>query len=222
VVLTKQRARRIKDIADRALAGTALVALSPLMAAIAAWIAVSEGRPVIFAQQRTGLDGQTFTMYKFRTMIRDGVRVGLESGLTTDDPFGLVENDPRITPSGRFLRRTSLDELPQLINVVRGEMSLVGPRPDVPEQSVHYTPRERQRLRVKPGITGWSQVNGRDELPWPQRHELDAWYVANWSLALDLRILLATVKELRRSEPSLSLDAHNMERRRTALSEQSP
>ena len=220
MVLTRRQARRIKDIADRALAGTALVALSPLMAAIAAWIAATEGRPVIFAQQRTGLEGQTFTMFKFRTMIRDGVRVGLESGLTTDDPFGLVENDPRITPSGRFLRRTSLDELPQLLNVVRGEMSLVGPRPDIPEQSANYTPKERQRLRVKPGITGWSQVNGRDELPWPQRHELDAWYVANWSLALDLRILWATLKELRRSEPSLSLDAHNMERRRIAMSEQ--
>src|SRR5947208_2680304 len=159
-------ARWVKEIADRVLAALALVVLSPVIAAVALWIVCSMGRPVFFVQERAGRDGTPFRMWKFRTMVNDAIGVGQRLGLTAD-PFGLVENDPRITRAGRFLRRTSLDELPQLFNVVAGHMSLVGPRPDVLPQVANYTDEDRKRLAVKPGITGWAQVNGRDNLTWP-------------------------------------------------------
>ncbi len=153
-------------------------------------------------------------MLKFRTMVRDALEVGRRLGL--EDPWGLLPDDPRITRSGHFLRRTSLDELPQLWNVLRGEMSLVGPRPDVVEQVANYRPAERRRLDVLPGITGLAQVEGRDEIPWEERFELDAYYVDHWSLRLDARILVRTFTELGRSEPKPVEDRLNAERAKAA------
>ncbi len=150
-------------------------------------------------------------MLKFRTMVPDAVRVGQEQGLT-EDPFGLVKDDPRITRVGRWLRRTSLDELPQLVNVVAGRMSLVGPRADIVEQAARYAERERRRLTVLPGITGWAQVHGRDSISWPERFDLDLWYIDNWSLWLDARIILRTLGEAFRPEPDPIEDTLNIER----------
>jgi lipopolysaccharide/colanic/teichoic acid biosynthesis glycosyltransferase len=205
----------VKAVADRVLAAVGLVALSPVYAGISLWILAESGRPVLFRQPRAGKGGRAFSMLKFRTMVQDAVRVGRELGLS-DDPFGVVPDDPRITRSGRFLRRTSLDELPQLWNVLRGDMSLVGPRPDLLEQVANYAPSDRRRLAVKPGITGWAQIHGRDEIPWEQRFELDAWYVDNWSLGLDARILLATFTQLGRPDPEPVEDTLNIERARAA------
>jgi lipopolysaccharide/colanic/teichoic acid biosynthesis glycosyltransferase len=205
----------VKAVADRVLAAVGLVALSPVYAGLSLWILAESGRPVLFRQSRAGKGGRPFSMLKFRTMVQDAVRVGRELGLS-DDPFGVVPDDPRITRSGRFLRRTSLDELPQLWNVLRGDMSLVGPRPDLLEQVANYAPSDRRRLAVKPGITGWAQIHGRDEIPWEHRFELDAWYVDNWSLGLDARILLATFTQLGRPDPEPVEDTLNIERARAA------
>jgi lipopolysaccharide/colanic/teichoic acid biosynthesis glycosyltransferase len=208
------RAQRIvKAVLDRLAAAVALVVLSPLFAALALWIVLESGRPVIFRQRRAGRDGVPFSMLKFRTMVSDAVEVGRELALS-DDPFGVVPNDPRITRSGRFLRRTSFDELPQLWNVLRGQMSLVGPRPDLVEQVANYERGDRRRLAVTPGITGWAQVQGRDEIPWEERFRLDAWYVDNWSLALDAKIVLRTFAQLGRKEPEPLEDRLNIERAR--------
>ena len=206
-----------KAVLDRVAAVLALVVLSPLFAALALWIVVESGRPVIFRQQRAGKDGVPFSMLKFRTMVPGAVELGRELALS-EDPFGLVPDDPRITRSGRFLRRTSFDELPQLWNVLRGEMSLVGPRPDLVEQVANYEPADRRRLAVTPGITGWAQVQGRDEIPWEERFRLDAWYVDNWSLALDAKILLRTLTQLGRPEPEPVEDRLNIERARRSQS----
>jgi lipopolysaccharide/colanic/teichoic acid biosynthesis glycosyltransferase len=151
-------------------------------------------------------------MLKFRTMVPDAIDVGRRLGL--GDPYGIVPDDPRITRSGRFLRRTSLDELPQLWNVLRGEMSLVGPRPDLVEQVANYRPADRRRLAGRPGITGWSQIQGRDQISWPERFEHDAWYVENWSVSLDARIMLKTLAQLFRPQPTPVEDAMNVERAR--------
>ncbi len=209
---------RVKDAADPLLAGVALVALSPVVAGAAAWILLESGRPLLFVRPRAGKDGVPFRMLKFRTMVADAVEAGRRLGLT-DDPFGLVPADPRVTRSGRFLRRAGLDELPQLVNVLRGEMSLVGPRPDLVEQAANYTPEERRRLSVKPGITGWSQIHGREDMSWPERFRHDAWYLERWSLWLDLRILLRTVGQLFRPEPVPVVDTLNIERARRAAGE---
>jgi lipopolysaccharide/colanic/teichoic acid biosynthesis glycosyltransferase len=166
---------------------------------------------VIFRQRRAGKDGVPFEMHKFRTMVPNAIELGRELQLS-DDPFGLLPNDPRITGSGRFLRRTSLDELPQLWDVLLGRMSLVGPRPDLVEQVENYEPQDRRRLAVKPGITGWAQVKGRDEIPWEERFRLDAWYVDNWSLGLDARIVWLTFTQLGRPEPEPIEDTLNIER----------
>ena len=206
-----------KAVLDRVAAVLALVVLSPLFAALALWIVVESGRPVIFRQQRAGKDGVPFSMLKFRTMVPGAVELGRELALS-GDPFGLVPDDPRITRSGRFLRRTSFDELPQLWNVLRGEMSLVGPRPDLVEQVANYEPADRRRLAVTPGITGWAQVQGRDEIPWEERFRLDAWYVDNWSLALDAKILLRTLTRLGRPGPEPVEDRLNIERARRSQS----
>jgi lipopolysaccharide/colanic/teichoic acid biosynthesis glycosyltransferase len=209
--------RLVKGILDRTAAAGGLVVLSPLYGALALWIVCESGRPVIFRQLRAGKDGVPFSMLKFRTMVADAVEVGRELKLS-DDPFGLVPNDPRITRSGRFLRRTSLDELPQLWNVLRGQMSLVGPRPDLVEQVANYEPRDCHRLAVKPGITGWAQVKGRDEIPWEERFRLDAWYVDNWSLGLDAKIVWLTFTQLGRGEPEPVEDTLNIERARRSQS----
>ena len=170
--------------ADVAIAGTALVLLSPVLALAALAIKFEDGGPVLYRQTRVGRDGSDFELLKLRTMIVGAERVG--AGYAVD------AGDTRITRVGRVLRRLSLDELPQLWNVVRGEMSVIGPRPTLRYQVERYTPRQRRRLEVKPGITGWAQVNGRAALPWEERIELDVWYVEHRSPWLDTRILLRT------------------------------
>jgi len=194
----------VKHAADRILAAAALIVLSPVIAGISAWVRRDAGRPVIFRQRRTGKDGRVFELHKFRTLA-DGPNL-------SDDPFGHLPDDPRITRSGRFLRATSLDELPQLYDVLRGDMSLVGPRADIVEQVANYEPHERRRLAVRPGITGWAQVNGRDAIPWERRFELDVWYIEHWSLWLDLKILLMTVAQLFGPRPEPVRDELNIRR----------
>ena len=203
--------RLLKRVADRVAAAVLLVLLSPLLAAIAVWILLDGGRPVLLAQERVGKEGRRFTMLKFRTMVPNALE--LAHGLT-DDPYGVVPDDPRITKPGGLLRRTSLDELPQLWNVLVGQMSLVGPRPDLVEQAANYTDRDRGRLAVEPGITGWSQVNGREEITWPERIEQDLWYIEHWSLGLDAKILLRTFTQLGREEERPVEDEMNIERAR--------
>jgi lipopolysaccharide/colanic/teichoic acid biosynthesis glycosyltransferase len=168
---------------DFLLAALGLLVTSPLLlAAIVAIRLESRGSP-IFKQRRVGLRGAEFEMYKLRTMV-----VGSDRG--PDLP--LSQGDPRITRVGALLRRYSLDELPNLVNVLRGEMAIVGPRPTIPSQVERYSAHQRRRLEVKPGLTGWAQVNGRVSLSWPERIELDIWYVDHRSFALDLRILAKT------------------------------
>jgi lipopolysaccharide/colanic/teichoic acid biosynthesis glycosyltransferase len=200
------------DALNRLTAAVALLLLSPVILVVAAWIRIADGPGILFVQDRAGRGGVPFRMLKFRTMVHDSVALSAQLGL--GDPFGLVENDPRITRCGRFLRRTSLDELPQLVNVVRGQMRLVGPRPDVLPQVANYSPEDARRLEVKPGITGWAQVNGRDDIDWPQRFALDRWYVDNWSPVLDLRIIWRTVTTLHRDEAPVHVDELNIQRAR--------
>jgi len=204
--------RATKALLDRLTAAVALLLLSPVFLAIVVWIWLDDGRPALIAQQRAGRDGKPFRMLKFRTMVVDAIEAGKRLGLA--DPWGLLPDDPRITRSGRFLRRTSLDELPQLINVLKGEISLVGPRPDLVEQVANYSERDRRRLAVRPGITGWSQVQGREEISWPERFEQDAWYIEHWSLGLDAKIVLATFAQLFRSGEAPVEDEMNIERAR--------
>ncbi len=204
-------ARATKWVFDRMAAGALIVLLSPIMMLIAVWILMDDGRPVIFVQQRAGKNGKPFRMLKFRTMVKDAVERGRRLNLS-EDPFAAARNDPRITVSGRFLRRTGLDEAPQLFNVFLGQMSLVGARPDLLEQAANYAKSDRRRLAVLPGITGWAQVNGRDEIGWPERFQLDAWYTNNWSLWLDVKILFLTIGQLFRKEPDPVRDTMNIER----------
>ena len=173
---------------DVLLAGAALVAVSPLLAICALAIRLDSRGPVLYRQRRVGRDGVEFDLVKLRTMV-----VGAEN---SGAGLYIEHGDARITRIGRLLRRFSLDELPNLLNVLRGELAVVGPRPTVRVQVDRYSPRQRRRLEVKPGITGWAQVNGRTSLSWPERIELDVWYVDNRSLALDLRILARTVRML--------------------------
>ncbi len=170
---------------DIIVAGTALLVLSPLLGLALLAIRLESRGAAIYKQRRVGLAGQTFDLLKLRTMVDGAEHVG--AGLAVN------ENDSRITRVGALLRRLSLDELPNLLNVLRGEMSLIGPRPTIPVQVAQYTPTQRRRLEVKPGITGWAQVNGRASLPWSERIELDIYYVEHRSLLLDLQILLRTV-----------------------------
>jgi lipopolysaccharide/colanic/teichoic acid biosynthesis glycosyltransferase len=174
--------RRAVDIAVSAV----LLALSApvLLAAAIAVRLESAGHP-IYRQRRAGQDGRPFDVIKLRTMVDGAEHIG--AGLAVN------ENDSRITRVGAFLRRTSLDELPNLLNVLRGDMSLIGPRPTLPAQVAQYTPRQRGRLQVKPGMTGWAQVNGRASLPWSERIELDLYYIEHRSLAVDIRILWRTL-----------------------------
>jgi len=179
-----------KRILDLALVIPLLLLTAPLLACIALWIKLDARGPVLFRQTRVGQAGRLFNILKFRTMVVDAEKSG----------YYTAEHDARITRAGAWLRRTSLDELPQLLNIVRGEMSVVGPRPTLPYQVAQYTPRQRRRLAVKPGVTGWAQVNGRNALAWPQRIELDVWYVEHQSLWLDLRILARTLRVWLRGE----------------------
>jgi len=177
---------RALDVAI-SLVGSVLTA--PLVAGLAIAIRLESPGPAIYRQIRVGKDGVPFSIYKLRTMLSGAEFTG--AGLA------IAEGDARITRVGKRLRRYSLDELPNLWNVLRGDMSIVGPRPTVEGQVRQYTPRQRGRLTVKPGITGWAQVNGRAALPWPERIELDLWYVEHRSLALDLSILARTVGMVR-------------------------
>jgi lipopolysaccharide/colanic/teichoic acid biosynthesis glycosyltransferase len=176
----------IKEIIDQSLGWLAVITLSPLFWLIAGLIRLETPGPVFFRQERIGKDGRPFVAYKFRSMVDHAASLGL--GLN------VAAHDARITRVGRFLRNTSLDELPQVFNVLQGEMSLVGPRPTLPYQVAAYDDFQRRRLGVKPGITGWAQVNGRNSIPWEERIKLDIWYVDHWSLGLDLSILGRTLK----------------------------
>jgi len=205
----------VKWLVDRVVAAVALLFLSPMFLAIWVWVRRDAGKPVFFTQLRSGKDGVPFRLLKVRTMVPDAVAVGQRLRLT-EDPFGVVSDDPRITPSGRVLRRTGLDELPQLVNIVRGEMSLVGPRPDLVEQVANYSDADRRRLAVRPGLTGWSQTHGREEIGWPERIAQDVWYIEHWSLWLDLKIVFLTVAQVFRPEPEPAVDEMNIERTRAA------
>jgi lipopolysaccharide/colanic/teichoic acid biosynthesis glycosyltransferase len=173
---------------DLALASALLVLSSPALIAAIVAIRLESRGPALYRQRRVGVGGRPFELWKLRTMVPGAEEMG--AGIY------IVEGDPRITRVGRLLRRLSLDELPNLINVLKGDMALVGPRPTIQEQVDRYTGRQRRRLAVKPGITGWAQVNGRTSLPWPERIELDIWYVEHRSLWLDLRILAKTARML--------------------------
>jgi sugar transferase EpsL len=178
----------LKRIIDAVIAATALATLFPLLVLIAAAILVSLGRPVLFVQQRPGRDGKPFYLYKFRTM----------SDQRGDDGQ-LLRDELRLTAFGGMLRRLSLDELPQLFNVLKGDMSLVGPRPLLMEYLPLYTPEQARRHAVRPGITGWAQVNGRNAISWEDRFRLDVWYVDHRSFLLDLRILWLTLLRVLRA-----------------------
>jgi len=172
---------RVLDVAGSALG---LAVSSPFLAAAALAIKLDDGGPVLYRQRRVGHDGEEFDLLKLRTMVVGAEKQGAG--------WAVNRGDPRITRAGRLLRRLSLDELPQFWNVLRGDMSLIGPRPTLSYQVEQYTPRQRRRLEVKPGLTGWAQIHGRAALPWDERIELDVWYVENRSAWLDLKILVRT------------------------------
>lgn len=172
----------IKRVGDVVLASAGLVLTAPVLAGAYAAIRVTMGRPVLFRQIRPGLHARPFELVKFRTMLD-----------ARDERGVMLPDAERLTRIGRFLRATSLDELPQLWNVLRGDMSLVGPRPLLTKYLARYTPEQARRHQVQPGITGWAQVNGRNAITWPEKFELDVWYVDNWSLWLDAKILARTL-----------------------------
>jgi lipopolysaccharide/colanic/teichoic acid biosynthesis glycosyltransferase len=171
---------------DVAVSASLLAGTSPLLALAIVAIRLESPGGAFYRQRRVGLDGREFDVLKLRTMVDGAEFVG--AGMAVN------AGDPRITRVGRILRRTSLDELPNLVNVLRGEMAIVGPRPTIPVQVAQYTERERGRLAIRPGITGWAQVNGRTSLPWAERIELDLWYIEHRSWRLDLRILLRSAR----------------------------
>jgi sugar transferase EpsL len=179
----------IKSIVDRSVALAALLLLSPVLLVVATAIYLQIGAPIVFCQLRPGKQERLFAFYKFRTMTS-----------ACDANGRLLPDADRMTPIGEFLRRTSLDELPQLWNVVRGDMSIVGPRPLLVRYLNRYSPEQAQRHGVKPGITGLAQVRGRNSLSWEKRFENDVWYIQNWSLWLDCQILMETVSKVIRKE----------------------
>jgi len=170
--------------ADILIASLALIVLSPVLLIAVVAIRLGSRGPAVYRQRRVGLGGREFELLKLRTMVQGSDPVGVGTVVARDDP--------RVTAAGRLLRRTSLDEIPNLVNVLRGEMAIVGPRPTIPAQVVDYTPRQHRRHEVKPGLTGWAQVQGRAGIPWEERIELDVEYVDRRSAALDLRILAQT------------------------------
>jgi lipopolysaccharide/colanic/teichoic acid biosynthesis glycosyltransferase len=181
-------ARGLPRPVDVGLAAVCLVLAAPFLLVTAVAIRLDTRGPALYRQRRVGKGGEVFELRKLRTMVTGSDPTPAE----TWEP--LREDDPRVTPVGAVLRRMSLDEVPNLLNVLRGEMAIVGPRPTIEAQVEQYTPRQRRRLEVRPGITGWAQVNGRASLSWEERIELDIWYVENRSLALDLRILARTAR----------------------------
>lgn len=179
----------IKRLFDILISSCLIVLLSPFFLLVALMVYLSMGRPVIFAQARPGLKGKPFMMYKFRTMTEE-----------RDEEGNLLPDEKRLTRLGAFLRSTSLDELPELFNVLKGDMSMVGPRPLLMQYLARYTPEQARRHEVKPGITGWAQVNGRNLLTWEEKFSLDVWYVDNWSLWLDVKILFLTLVKVAKRE----------------------
>jgi sugar transferase EpsL len=186
----------LKRTLDIVAAGLGLLLLSPVLLLVALVVRLTMGSPVLFSQVRPGLHGAPFRIYKFRTMTA-----------ARDDQGRLLPDDKRLTKFGSFLRSTSIDELPQLWNVLRGEVSLVGPRPLLMQYLERYTPAQSRRNDVLPGITGWCQVNGRNELEWEEKFALDTWYVENWSFALDLKILFLTALSVIRRD-GISSEGH--------------
>ena len=180
---------RSKRLFDLALTLPGLVLVSPLLLVIALLVRVFHGSPILFRHKRPGYRGQPFTLYKFRTMTN-----------ARDAHGNLLPDAERLTPFGKFLRAASLDELPELFNVLRGEMSLIGPRPLLMQYLERYTPEQARRHDVLPGITGWAQVNGRNNISWETKFELDVWYVDNWSVWLDIKILALTLWKVIRRE----------------------
>ena len=179
----------ITRVIDMIMSGLGLIILSPLLVIIFMLILIQMGRPVLFKQMRPGLNGKPFYMYKFRTMTNE-----------KDEQGNPLSDEQRLTRLGRFLRSTSLDELPELFNVLKGDMSLVGPRPLLMQYLERYTPEQARRHEVKPGITGWAQVNGRNAITWEEKFALDVLYVDNWSLWLDIQILAMTVVKVFKRE----------------------
>ena len=175
--------KAVKVAVDRVAAVGGLVTLAPLFAGVAAGVAITMGRPVLFTQTRPGYKGRLFKVFKFRTMTEG-----------RDARGELLPDDQRLHPFGAFLRKTSLDELPQLFNLLKGDVSLVGPRPLLVRYLTRYSPEQARRHDVLPGITGWAQVNGRNALTWEEKFAHDVWYVDHWSLALDAKILWRTVR----------------------------
>ncbi|MBB6192842.1 lipopolysaccharide/colanic/teichoic acid biosynthesis glycosyltransferase [Sphingobium wenxiniae] len=174
-----------KRFFDIVIAGTGLIFFIPVLLVISSLVAILLGRPVLFTQRRPGLKGKAFTIWKFRTMIN-----------AVDKAGNLLPDEQRLTRFGRFLRKSSLDELPGLVNVLKGDMSLVGPRPLLIEYLPLYSPEQARRHEVRPGITGWAQVNGRNALSWDEKFALDLWYVEHRSFILDLKILFRTVRKV--------------------------
>ena len=173
----------LKRIIDMVISGIGLIILFPIFVIIGILIKLDSKGPVFFVQKRVGKDGKIFRAYKLRTMVDNAVAIGGEK---------ISQDDSRITRAGKHLR-WGIDELPQLINVFKGDMSLVGPRPTLPEQVARYSKEHRRRLEMKPGITGWALINGRNVLSWPEKIKLDIWYIDHWSLWLDLKILIKTI-----------------------------
>ena len=195
-----QSRRGLPRAADLAIALIGLVLVSPLLLIAAIAIRLESPGPVFYRQRRVGKDGVVFELFKLRTMRQGADPVGVGTAVTSDDP--------RVTRFGRFLRRFSLDELPNLINVLRGEMGIVGPRATLPAQVDLYTPRQRRRLALRPGVTGWAQIHGRAGIPWEERIELDVWYVEHRSLWLDLKILARTPGALLRGTGNVAADPY--------------
>ena len=182
--MKKRKGIVLKRIIDVVISGIGLIILFPIFVIIGILIKLDSKGPVFFTQERAGKDGKIFKAYKLRTMVENAEKIGLG--------YEVAKDDGRITRVGKHLR-WGIDELPQLINVFKGEMSMVGPRPALPHQVEKYSVQERRRLEVKPGITGWALINGRNVLAWPERIKLDIWYIDHWSIWLDLKILFKTI-----------------------------
>jgi lipopolysaccharide/colanic/teichoic acid biosynthesis glycosyltransferase len=183
------RSKVIKNVLDRFIAVIAMLVLAPVMLVVGIGIYFRMGSPVVFTQPRPGQNSRIFTFYKFRTMTN-----------SCDSKGNLLPDEKRLIPFGQFLRKTSLDELPQLWNVLKGDMSFVGPRPLMVRYLERYSPEQARRHEVKPGITGLAQINGRNAINWEEKFKLDVWYVDNWSLWLDLKILFLTVFKVLQQE----------------------
>lgn len=199
-----------KYFLDRLVATLVLILFSPLLLTLALLVRTKLGSPVLFCQQRPGLKGRPFTILKFRTMTDQ-----------QDIDGNLLPDAVRLTPFGRWLRSTSLDELPELINVMKGEMSFVGPRPLLMKYLNLYTPEQMRRHNMKPGITGWAQINGRNAIEWEDKFKLDLWYIDNWSLIMDLKILFMTVEKVLKRQ-GISQSNHATMREFTGTQSKSP